>query len=333
MSDAEHEYDITLAEEEEVLEKHNRAARMRNLAMVILATLAILFGAFCAWLAFDNQRLATDNARYGAQQAQEKKTIAKEAKTALCGTKDSEIYDKAICEKLAEVAEEPAPPVAAPPAPASPTQEELVKAFREYCAEGNNCKGQDGAPPTADDIAAAFMKFCEGGRCTGPAGKDGAPATDGADGAPGVDGTNGTSGADGKSLPPTPEMVLAAVTTYCATGGACVGPAGKDGPPPSAEAVLAAVQQHCADDACRGPAGPAGPVGPAGPAGTDGAPGKDGQPGAQGPQGEPGQSPAQFSWTDPVTGITYVCTPSPPGSNTYACDPTSPGPPVIGVKQ
>jgi hypothetical protein len=315
MSDAEHEYDETLSAQEEDLHRSNRAARLRNLAMVLLATLALLFGAFCAWLAYDNNRLAAANAQYGAEQAQEKKIIAKEAQTALCGTKDSQIYDKAICEKLAEVAEEPAPPVAVPPVPGGPSQEELVKAFREYCAEGN-CKGKDGAPPTADEIAAAFMKFCADGRCTGPAGKDAPPATDGKDGAPGTAGRNGV---DGESLPPSPEMVLAAVTTYCGGSGACVGPAGVAGPPPTAEAVLAAVQQVCADNACVGPAGPAGP------AGADST-----VPGPQGPQGEQGPAPSSFTFTD-RTGTTYTCTPNPPGSTTYACDPSGPPPPVIGV--
>jgi len=313
------EFDRTIEAEEADLDRLNRAARRRNMVIVVLAVLSLIFGVVCAWLAYDNERLATANALYGQEQAEEKQTIAKEAQKALCGTKDSEIYDKAICEKLADAAQEPPPPPVEPPAAERPTQEELVKAFREYCAQGNNCRGRDGAAPTADDIAAAFMKFCANGRCTGPAGKDAPPAEngkDGANGTPGAKGEAGARGADGVSLPPSPDMVLAAVTTYCA-GGTCVGPVGPAGPPPTAETVLAAVQQVCANNACQGPPGPAGP------AGADGAPGPQGEPGSQGP------APSSFTFT--WANNTYTCTPNPPGSTTYACDPANPVPPVIGV--
>jgi len=274
----ESDFDRDIEAQESDLERLNRAARRRNLVIVVLAVLSLIFGIVCAWLAFERDRLAEANALYGQEQAQEKQTIAKEAQKALCGTKDSEIYDKAICEKLAHAAEEPPPPPVEPPALAGPTQAELVKAFREYCEQGNNCRGRDGAAPTADDIAAAFVRFCADGRCTGPAGKD-APAAE-----PGKDGAKGADGKDGAALPPTGEMVLASVTTYCSTTGACVGPAGADGatgPPPTAEAVLAAVQQVCANNACVGPMGPAGadstvpgPIGPVGPAGANGADGR-----------------------------------------------------------
>ncbi|QIG57691.1 minor tail protein [Arthrobacter phage Shoya] len=311
------EFDRDITEQIAQLDKANRAARRRNILMVVAIIAALLLAVVCAFLAYDNNRLADANAQYGQQQAQEKQTIAKEAQKALCGTKDSEIYDKAICEKLADAAQEPPPPPAEPVAD-GPSQADLVKAFRAYCADGDNCKGKDGAAPTADDIAAAFVKFCSDGRCTGPAGKD-APAPK--DGAPGAKGEDGDRGADGLSLPPSSEMVLAAVTTYCGASGACVGPTGPAGPPPNAEAVLAAVQQVCADDVCRGPAGPAGPAG---------APGADSTvPGPEGPMGPAGPAPSQFTFT--WAGTTYTCTPNPPGSTTYACDPTSPGPPVIGV--
>ena len=260
------------------LDRQNRLARRRNLLMVAAIVVAVLLAAVCAFLALDRDRLAEENAQYGRAQADEKQVIAKEAQKALCGTKDSEIYDKAICEKLAEAAQEPPPPEA--PTAVGPSQEELVKAFREYCAEGN-CQGRDGTSPTADDIATAFVRFCSDGRCTGPAGKDGEPAEPGAAGAAGKDGANGKDGVDGQALPPTGEMVLAAVTTYCSTSGACVGPAGAVGPPPTAEAVLAAVKTVCANNACQGPMGPAGadstvpgPAGPVGPAGANGADGR-----------------------------------------------------------
>jgi hypothetical protein len=294
------------------LNRRNRAARRRNLLLVLVTILAILFGLVAVWLAQDNQRLADANAQYGAKQAQEKQTIAKEAQKALCGTKDSEIYDKAICEKLADAAQEPPPPPAEPVA-AGPSQEDLVKAFRAYCAEGNNCKGKDGAAPTADDIALAFVKFCSDGRCRGADGKDAPPGKDG------TDGQNGTNGKDGVSLPPPPEMVLAAITQYCVDGrcrGADGAPGadGKPGPGPTDEAILAAVQKVCAENACDGPPGKDG---------RDGTNGVDGKDGATGPP------PSQFSFT--WAGTTYSCTPNPPGSTTYACDPVNSPPPVIGV--
>ena len=274
MSNHEAEFDRKIEAEEEDLHRYNRAARRRNMIMAVVAFIAVIFGLLAGWLALENDRLATANAQYGQAQAEEKQVIAKEAQKALCGTKDSEIYDKAICEKLADAAQEPPPPEA--PTAVGPSQEELVKAFREYCAEGN-CQGRDGTSPTADDIATAFVRFCSDGRCTGPAGKDGEPAEPGAAGADGKDGANGKDGVDGQALPPTGEMVLAAVTTYCSASGACVGPAGAVGPPPTAEAVLAAVKQVCANNACVGPMGPAGADGQTGPKGDQGEPGVPGR--------------------------------------------------------
>lgn len=257
----ESEFDKAIEEQETDLNRRNRAVRRRNMMILGLAFAASLFALICLFLALENDRLAASNARFAQQQQGEKKEIAKEAGEALCGEGDRQIYDKDLCAKWAEAAGEPTIAPSAPAVPLGPSQADLVQAFREYCADGN-CKGQDGAPPTADDIAAAFVAFCADGRCTGPAGKDAAPAQDGKDGANGV------------SLPPSGEMVLAAVTTYCGASGACVGATGADGPPPTAEAVLAAVQQVCANDACRGPMGPAGA--------DSTVPGPEGQPGPQG---------------------------------------------------
>lgn len=211
------------------------------LAFALLSTITI-------YLAVNNGQLAAENASFGAQQQGEKKEIAKEASQALCGEGDLQVYDRDLCAKWAEAAQEPT--VTQPAAPLSgPSQADLVNAFRAYCDEGN-CRGRDGQPPTPDDIAAAFAQFCSGGRCVGPAGKDA---------------VNGKDGVDGKSVGPTPEMVLAAVTDYCSTG-LCIGPKGTDGAPASFEAILNAVQQFCANDACRGPAGAAGNTGATGPA-------------------------------------------------------------------
>lgn len=259
---------------------------------LLLAVLSLLLAAVTivtVSLALANGRLARENAEFATAQQGEKKEIAREARQALCGSGDMEIYDQQLCEKWADAAQEPAvtpsPPAAAPDD--GPTQAELVQAFREYCANGN-CRGRDGADPTPEDIARAFAEFCADGRCTGPAGE------------PGTDGTN--------AAPPTPEMMLAAVTTYCADG-RCVGPKGDQGNSPTADAVFAAVAAYCGSGACTGPPGAAG------------APGADST--VPGPQGETGPPPAQFSFTD-QTGRTHTCVPDPPGSTTYTC--TAEGP-------
>jgi hypothetical protein len=274
----ESEFDKAIEEQETDLNRRNRAVRRRNMMILGLAVAALLFALICLFLAMDNQRLAASNATFAQQQQVEKKEIAKEAGKALCGEGDRQIYDKELCAWWADAAGEPTIAPSAPAVPlGGPSQADLVQAFREYCADGN-CKGQDGAPPTADDIAAAFVAFCADGRCTGPAGKDAPRAED---------------GKDGQSLPPSGEMVLAAVTTFCGTTGACVGATGADGPPPTAEAVLAAVQQVCANDAC---------VGPMGPAGADST-----VPGPEGKQGEPGRGlQSQFCGDDRRWLITYT---------------------------
>lgn len=207
-----------------------------TLSMLLMVTLAVI-----GILLMQTQDRAEKSEGVAVAEQAEKKQIAQEARQVLCGTGDREIYDRELCAKWAEAAQEPV----AAPMDDGPSREEIVSAFRAYCAEGDNCKGRDGATPTPDDIAAAFGRFCADGKCTGPAGKDGA------------------DGADGEPLAPEYDMVLAAVTEVCATG-VCTGPAGKDGvngadgANATPEMVLAAVQTYCADDACRGPAGPPG---------------------------------------------------------------------------
>lgn len=230
-------------EKEDALADVARSRRAAKRTMQLLVLVALLLAAAVAvasWLATQNAELAAENGSFAAQQQGEKKEIAKEAGRALCGQGDREIYDRELCAKWAEAAQEPTIPTEAPAPPlGGPSQIDLVNAFRDYCADGN-CKGQDGQPPTPDDIAAAFVKFCADGRCVGPAGKDA------------VDGVDGQS--------PGPDMVLAAVSNYCSAG-ACIGPAGADGPPPTPEAILAAVQQQCADGSCQGDKGDKGDKG------------------------------------------------------------------------
>lgn len=224
--------------EQKVIEARVRDQRQKWWLFGLAMLLAISVAVIVPLLNIALHQADVSGAQVVTEQA-EKKDLAKEAQKALCGTKDTEIFDALLCEKLATAAQEPITQPDTPPVMVGPSRAELVQAFRAYCAEGSNCRGTDGSEPTAGDIAAAFVKFCSDGRCTGPAGKD---------------------GNDAKPLAPQYEMVLAAVTDYCAAG-ACVG---ATGPGPSPEMVLTAVQTACANDACRGPAGPEGPGGPKG---------------------------------------------------------------------
>lgn len=244
------------------------------LAMIALA-LAAVVGVMLvnAWAENEGERRATANAEL------EKKEIAQEAQQALCGSDGREIFDREICEKWAEIADRPVDV----PALEGVSQEEIVIAFRAYCAAGN-CRGADGRPPTPEEVAAAFARFCAGGACRGEPGEDGTDATPAPPGRDGQDGQDGVDGKDGLAAdPPTLELMLAAVTDYC-DDGRC---RGEPGPGPTPEAIAAAVANQCANDACRG------------------LPGNDGQPGRDGADGAPGRgvlsiqcdSPTPFSFT------------------------------------
>ncbi|SEB28854.1 collagen-like protein [Arthrobacter woluwensis] len=127
----------------------------------------------------------------------------------------------------------------------------------------------------------------------GSKGDQGIPGVDGRDGAPGRDGRDGSPGASG------------------APGAAgAPGSAGEPGIP--------------------------GAPGVAGSAGQPGIPGEKGDPGVPGPKGDPGApgmpgrdgkdgSPPS-SWNFTQDGVTYTCTPQPPGSTTYTCTASTPTP-------
>lgn len=270
------------------------AARSRKsdkrwkLLLTVLSLLLAAVTIVAASLALANGRLAAENADFAAAQQGEKKQIASEARQALCGSGDMEIYDQQLCEKWAEAAQEPTVTAQTPAVASGPSQAQLVQAFREYCADGN-CRGRDGAEPTPEEVAAAFAQFCADGRCKGPAGN------------------NGTDGKDAQA--PTAEMMLAAVTSYCASG-RCAGPKGDPGDGPTADAVFSAVAAYCSSGACTGPQGAPGEPG------TPGAPGADST--VPGPQGATGPPPSRFSFKD-QTGRTQTCVPDPPGSTTYTC--------------
>jgi hypothetical protein len=282
MMGAEHDLD-RLVEEVERRRRNDKWQKwgLFVLSMLLMVALTVI-GSF---LADTGDKLDASNKQVVTEQG-EKKEIAKEAQQALCREGGKEIFDKELCEKWATVAEEPPAPL---PDAAAATQAELIAAFRAYCAEGDNCRGQDGRPPTADDIAAAFVKFCSTGRCVGKDGEDGKP------------------GKDAAPLAPEYAMVLAAVTEVCSTG-VCTGAPGKDGTDgkdgtnATPEMVLAAVQQVCADGACRG---------------------------EKGDKGEPGQNVTLVDWTDPRTGDKYTCTPNPPGSTTLTCSVEPGTPPIL----
>lgn len=239
--------------QKEITEASSKAAISRKTAkriqlwlLITAMMLAISVAIIISLLHNAEGRVESSDAQVVTEQA-EKKEIAKEAQKALCGTKDTEIFDRDLCIKLAAAAQEPVELPQEKPKILGPSRAELVQAFRSYCSEGNNCRGADGADPTADDIAAAFVRFCSDGRCAGPAGEKGKDAE-----------------------PLEYETVLAAVADICGTG-VCSGPAGKDGANATQEMVLAAVQTVCANDACRGPAGADSTV-----------PGPDGKPGEPG---------------------------------------------------
>lgn len=260
------EFDKTIEAEEADLNRRNRAARRRNLLILALAFLAVLFGIVSGFLAMDNHRLAEVNALYGAAQAQEKKDIAQDVEQNLC--KAGEIPKteaaKTTCQKVEAVATEPAdPPATAAPPPIiqaiAPTAEELRLAVATYCSN-NRCRGADGLTPTPEDVARAVAEKCADGSCRGPQGVPGQNAPSitpaelvvavatycstgicvGPSGKDGTDGTDGTNGVDGQNA--TPEQIAAAVNAYCSSG-ACTGPEGVQGP-----AGRGLQSQYCGDD-------------------------------------------------------------------------------------
>lgn len=124
----------------------------------------------------------------------------------------------------------------------------------------------------------------------GDAGSSGAAGPSGPPGAPGPTGPVGPSGSPGPS-----------------------GTAGKSG----ADGVNGQNGANGADGANGqdgvGQVGPSGPPGPTGPAGSNGTDGKDGA------DGQDGQSPTSIRI--PIGPVTYVCTPTEPGSTDYTCSP------------
>lgn len=104
-----------LGEEELKLKQSQRAARRRNLLILGLAFIALLFGIACLYFAMDNARLAGAAAVYGQEQQQEKQGLAEEFDAA-CKSDDfaQSAAGSSICQKAEQVAAEPSTPLAGP---------------------------------------------------------------------------------------------------------------------------------------------------------------------------------------------------------------------------
>jgi hypothetical protein len=172
--------DSELQELESDLERRNRAARYRNLAIVALAVLALIFGMVCLFLAVDNERLASANAAFGKTQQKEKQSLAEEFDAA-CKSADfaQSAAGSNICRKAAQVASESPHPL--PGAKGEPGRDGAPG--RDGVNGADGLPGKDGQP--GKDGAA------------GAAGRDGLPGADGLPGQPGADGVDGKDGAPG----------------------------------------------------------------------------------------------------------------------------------------
>lgn len=210
------EFDRRLGQQERALERSQRAARRRNLLILALALLALVFGAVCLFLAMDNARLASANAVYGQTQQQEKQNLAEEFDAA-CKTADFQQTPAGanICRKAEQVAAEPGAQLAGPQG-----------------AQGvQGPRGEQGFPGPAGAPGAAGPKGDTG--AAGLAGLLGAPGANGQNGAPGKDGAPGPVGAPGPAGPPGPAGAPGADSTV-------PGPAGPAGPAGTAGASGAA---------------------------------------------------------------------------------------------
>ena len=115
MSSEDAEFDRHIDGEIHALNLKNRQARRRNMLVVGVAVLALLFGIACLYLAMDNAKLATANKIYGAEQQQEKKSLAEEFDAA-CQSPDfpQTTAGANICNKAQQVASEPGAALAGP---------------------------------------------------------------------------------------------------------------------------------------------------------------------------------------------------------------------------
>jgi len=223
-------------EQEARLNKANKAARHRNLLMVALVVLALIFGFGCLYFAMDNARLASANAVYGQAQQQEKQSLAEEMDAA-CKSEDFAATSAGsnICRKAEQVASEPGGALAGPqgiqgvpgprgeqgfPGPVGPSGPAGAKGDKGDqgimgllgLTGGVGSQGPQGIPgpvgPTGATGAAGADSTIPGpmgpAGPAGPAGADstvpGPPGPAGADGATGPAGPPGLNGDDGRGI-------------------------------------------------------------------------------------------------------------------------------------
>lgn len=169
------EFNKSLAEQEKALERSQRAARRRNLGLVALVVLALIFGVACLLLAMDNQRLASANKVYGQSQLQEKQSLAEEFDAA-CKSEDfpTTAAGSNICRKAEQVASE----------------------------QGGGVVGQQGVQGVPGPRGEQGFPGVAG--LVGPVGASGPPGPVGPQGLSGLLGLSGSQGVQGPPGPPGP---------------------------------------------------------------------------------------------------------------------------------
>ncbi|WP_457948322.1 hypothetical protein ACTAQI_20375 [Pseudarthrobacter sp. alpha12b] len=208
-------YDGPLREQELALERSQKAARRRNLLILGLALIALLFGIGMLSLAMENARLASANAVYGQTQQQEKQNLAEEFDTA-CKTADFQQTPAGsnICRKAEQVASEPGAPLAGP---------QGVQGVQ-------GPRGEQGFPGPAGATGPAGAKGDKGDKgdqgIMGLLGLTGTAGPPGPVGATGPQGLTGLTGAQGETGPAGPSGPAGADSTVPGPPG----PAGPQGP-------------------------------------------------------------------------------------------------------
>lgn len=231
------DFDRDIEEQETDLHRRNKQARLRNLGIVALAVLALLFGIVCLYLAMDNARLATANKVYGATQQQEKQSLAEEFDAA-CKSADFPQSQAGanICQKAQQVASEPSGPLAGPPGAQGVQGPRGEQGFQ----------GPIGPVGPMGPLGPVGVKGDAGP--TGIAGILGPAGLNGANGLPGSTGPQGPAGPMG---PPGPQGIQGEPGTPGADS-TVPGPAGVDGvdgaPGPQGTEGRGIDNAFCADD-------------------------------------------------------------------------------------
>jgi len=221
-------FDNHLREQEIALERSQRAARRRNMLILALALVALIFGLVCMFLAMDNSRLASVNAVYGQTQQQEKQSLAEEFDAA-CKTADFQQTPAGenICRKAQQVAAEPGAPLTGP----------------QGIQGAQGPRGEQGFPGAAGGPGPAGPKGDKGDAgAQGLAGLLGSAGTNGLNGSPGTDGPPGPPGPQGPAGPAGAKGDTGAASTVPGPEGPAgpTGPQGEDG-----RGIRSAI---CADD-------------------------------------------------------------------------------------